>query len=321
MVNNVIRTSCAAALLAVLLTAGTASAQDASQARQLFEQGVSAAASQRWTEAIDAFTRSFAIVERASTAYNLAVALGRVDRVRDALGALEDYFRLANASDSGEAERHQQATELRTRLEGRVARLTLTVAPEDATVEIDGTAVEGSGATRELTMDPGAHVIRVVSGDDSEEVSVTLAAGEAATRSVSLGGGAVDTPPPAQPAARGGDPLGMLGIVGIAIAGVGVAAGAAAIGTGVASNDIYNGLIERCGPDHDACPPGSEGDISTGSSLAWASTALTIVAGVAVAAGVTLFAIDLADGSGSERAQLEITPGPTLAGLGGRVRY
>lgn len=311
------------ALFVLFLGASTASAQDANEARRLFEQGVAAASRQSWPDAIDAFRRSFAIVERASTAYNLAVALGRAERPREALAALDDYFRLANQSEASEAERYRQATELRTRLEGRVARLTLTIAPATATVSVVGTAIEGSGAERTLLLDPGSHRVTVAAGDRTEDIEITLAAGETQTRTVNLeqGGAAQPEPQPAQPS--GGDAFGVLGIVGVVLAGVGAASFGVMIGTGVVSNDTYETLRSECTENADgtfSCGAEWRDEISFGSDMALTSTIFTVIGGVTLAAGLALIIVDVADGGG-ESARLEITTGPGLAGLGARGRF
>ena len=59
--------------------------------------------------------------------------------------------------------------------------------------------------------------------------------------------------------------------VAISLEIVGGLAGIASLATGLVAHDLYTGLDARCQP---GCPPGSESDISTGESLAWASTIL-----------------------------------------------
>src|SRR5688500_10431398 len=109
-----------------------AHAQDQEQARRLFEQGLEAADRQQWQQAVEHFRQSRAIMDRPSTAYNLAVALENTGRVREALEALADYFRMANAAES----RYAQATALRSELDARIGHVVLTITPDSARVEV-----------------------------------------------------------------------------------------------------------------------------------------------------------------------------------------
>jgi hypothetical protein len=280
-------------VVCLLVCASGARAQE-EEARALFQGGVRAAAAERWDEAIDQFQRSLALVERPGTIYNLAVALDRAGRAREAVTALDGYFQIAPSDDP----RMTEAQALRTDLASRVPTLTLTVSPEDATVHIDGSLREGSGAQRTYTLDPGAHTI-VVSADGYTERSIDVSAtGGPIAETVALA--------PGEGSARssGSGGIGTLGIVGIATAGAGLAAGAIAIATGVMARSIYDELDQRCGTS--PCPPGNEGDIEEGRTLASVSIALAVIAGAAGIAGVTLFAIDLS--SDGATAALELRP-------------
>jgi tetratricopeptide (TPR) repeat protein len=118
----------------------------------------------------------------------------------------------------------------------------------------------------------------------------------------------------------GGGGIGGLGIVGIITAGVGVALGAAVIGTGVAAHGTYGDLESAC--PGGACSPDRQSDIDSGKSLATVSTALTPVAIVAAAVGVALLIIDLTgDSSDNESAQARLgvaaAPGQVAVSLDG----
>jgi len=105
-------------------------------------------------------------------------------------------------------------------------------------------------------------------------------------------------PPPessGESEASDGGGLSTLGIVGLITGGLGVALGAAAIGTGLAAHGTYNDLVDTC--PGGACPPDRQSDIDSGQSLAVASTVLSVVSLVALAAGVTLLVIDLSGDS------------------------
>ena len=108
---------------------------------------------------------------------------------------------------------------------------------------------------------------------------------------------------------------GML-IAGIVLEAVGGAAGIASLATGLVAHDIYQDLESRCVPV-DACPTGSNADISTGSALAWSSTILLPVSIAALGAGTVLLILAMT-GDSNETAELEVVPLPGGASVRGR---
>lgn len=105
----------------------------------------------------------------------------------------------------------------------------------------------------------------------------------------------------------GGGDAGWL-ITAISLEVVGGLAGIASLMTGLLAHDLYTDLEARCQP---GCPPGSEGDISTGESLAWASTILLPVSVLSVGAGTVMLFLQPDEGGGE--SALRVTP--TLGGL------
>lgn len=156
----------------------------AAEARSAFEQGVAMSQQERWGEALDAFRRSFALVPRPSTAFNMASTLVRLGRHVEAIEAYESYLRIADPTTEAARVRDAQAQLANERT--MIATIVLTTTPNAATVRLDGRALEGSFAARELAVDIGEHTIegaaphfrsastrvRVSSGERSE---VTLA--------------------------------------------------------------------------------------------------------------------------------------------------
>jgi hypothetical protein len=325
-----LRAALAALCFAHAVWAPAAFAQDVNQARTLFEQGVRAADGRRWEEAVGLFRQSRAIVDRPSTAYNLAVALEELHRSREALQTLDEYFAMAQPNES----RYADATALRAQIEGRVARLELHVSPASASVQVDGRAEVGEGVQRDLVLDAGAHTIEVsADGYAPQSVQVTLAAGSLTQRDITLSppSGEPEPQPEPEPApqpASGGGGLGDVGAAGIGLLGAGVAAGIVSAVTGALSQPIYDELVAACG-DADPCPAtytnasGETVDFrareSESYTLALASTITFAVALAAGVAGVVLLAIDLASpDSPSGAARLELLFEGN--GLGARMR-
>jgi len=301
-----------------------ASAQDVEQARELFLQGVQASQEDRWADAVELFRRSRDIVERPSAVFNTAVALSRIGRVVAALDDCERYLEIAEAGDPSEAERYGQAQLLREELRGRVATLTLTVEPPEAELEVDGRPQDDTGAERTMRLDPGEHAVELrAHGFESERFEIRLEPGARQTREITLRRPGT-APPPDSPFAEdaeetssggesGGGGLGTLGIVGLIVGGVGVGAGVVALGTGVASQSTYDDLDARC--PGDVCPADAEGDISTGESLAVASTVMLGLTVVGIGVGVALLIVDLTSGGDGDDQAVRVVPSEGGAAL------
>lgn len=154
-------------------TAATPAPSAEAEARRLFDAGRAHADAERWPDAVTAFEGSRALLERPSTVFNLASALVRVGRSLDALETLDALERIADPV----RDRTLIAgmAELRARAESSVRHVVLTVTPDTAVVEVDGQPVEGRGARRALTLDPGPHAATVsLRGFTSERVDIAL---------------------------------------------------------------------------------------------------------------------------------------------------
>lgn len=171
--------------LALCLCASSAEAQPVEQARAAFEQGVGLARRSRWLEAAEAFRRSQALADRASTAFNLALALQQLGRVLEARAVLTSCLAMPDAA--GDEALRRDAQRVLATVQSQVATLALTVSPADATARLDGDARPERGVDREIELDPGRHAVRVErEGAEPEEFSVTLQAGERTSRRVTL---------------------------------------------------------------------------------------------------------------------------------------
>jgi len=129
------------------------------QARRLFHQGITLADQDRWAEALAAFQQSLGLVPRASTRFNLARALLRLGRLREAIEVFDAY--LAEAQGAGEAARVAEATRLRAEAVAALSTLRLVGLPEEAEVSVDGALLPGRGAPRVLRVDPGVRRVEV----------------------------------------------------------------------------------------------------------------------------------------------------------------
>jgi hypothetical protein len=139
---------------------GAARAQGATdEARELFLKGVQMADEQRWGEAVQYFRQSRELMDRDSTVFNLAVALFRAGKYRDAITAFEEFLGMVDPKAPAQVKSEAQGFLRKAR--ASVAKVQLTVSPENAVVSVDGETLEGTGSQRELILDPGPRRLRI----------------------------------------------------------------------------------------------------------------------------------------------------------------
>jgi hypothetical protein len=164
-------------LFVVLFAATTARADDQEEARRHFDAGLEARASGDLERAEGELVASLALVENASTAFNLALVLHERGRPLRALELVEELV----AGRYGELppEATQEIELLRERAEATVARAAITIrGVRRAEVSVDGQriATVAERTTIEHRLDPGEHVVRAESdGAEASEERFTLA--------------------------------------------------------------------------------------------------------------------------------------------------
>ncbi|MFK7986635.1 MAG: PEGA domain-containing protein [Sandaracinaceae bacterium] len=285
-------------------------AETVAAARAAFDEGNDAFDDGQPALAVDAFMRANALVERAASHRNLARALLQLTRFVEARDA---FVRCAEIA----ADEHRAAVceQGRARAEGHIARLTLRVTPVDATVEVDGRPVEGSGGTRSIELDEGTHRVSVfvpgharwaeaieLDGDAERELSVELESTRVLAPEPSVAPEA-GVPPVAEPPAD--SPDFMTGGVAALVAGGAVSvAGAITLALGYAAGSRVQDL-----PMGDAWST-VEGDYENAqvfTGVGWVLLPL----GVAVATlGVVLIAV--------EPGEAEVAVGPGHVTVRGR---
>ncbi len=190
------RTLVVAVATALTVMPGTLAAQEAearAQARTLFDEGVALAEADRWPEALSAFRRSASLVPRASTSYNIANALYRLDRPVEALSELDEYDRMPSVQADETARKRGES--LRTLVRQAAAEVVLRVKPSAATLYVDGWLSLLEGEERRILLNPGSHFIRVArEGYETHEQELRLDRGSRQTYSIALS--AIDGPVP-----------------------------------------------------------------------------------------------------------------------------
>lgn len=174
--------ACLLRLLVALLTLASvapavAQGEPETEARLLFESAVVSMQNGRCADAIEMLERSLELVERVSTAYNLAVC-------RQASGQPLEAGRLYEAILEGrygtaDEETRRQSTEFLAAVRSEVATLRIhTLETPTARVTVDGREVTMNGGSGEVQLDPGEHIVRATAtGHVDVDQQVLLARG------------------------------------------------------------------------------------------------------------------------------------------------
>jgi len=87
---------------------------------------------------------------------------------------------------------------------------------------------------------------------------------------------------------------------------------------GLVAKSTYDGALKKCNGNPNACPADAVSDGRTAHTMADVATALFVVGGVALAAGVTLFLIGApSDAPAPQQARVRPVISPFGAGLEG----
>lgn len=167
-----------AALLTAALCVNGAFAQDATpadRAQALFQEGLKASEAGRWQEAVNAFRASRSIVDRPSTAYNVANALYRMEQFVDAWVELGNFEARADLAEADS--RRANAASLKSEIRTRIALVAVDVLPRTHTATLDGVPLAAFSAS--IPLSPGRHVFFFAApGHKTAEVAIDVRAGE-----------------------------------------------------------------------------------------------------------------------------------------------
>jgi hypothetical protein len=163
-------------VLTLALAARAASADDASEATELFKQGRELTRAGKDKEACPLFEKSMKLVPAIGTELNLARCYAATGRLVEAKKLFDDLT--AKTADVHQKERAELVKEGLTELEGKMPHLKIDKRGLRALVEIDGEVVD---VAEPVAVDPGHHE---VTADGAKPASVDIAEGE--TKSVVL---------------------------------------------------------------------------------------------------------------------------------------
>jgi hypothetical protein len=296
----------ALAICAVLSSSAFAWAGDPA-AEAAYAEGRRAALAKDWELACRKFRESQALEAAPGTLLNLGNCEENRGRLLVALDAFQAAERMLKPGD----DRVAYAKQREATVEKRLARLSVRLdpaLPAGATIERDGTVLDGALLGVAIPVDPGEHVI-VVRAPGRADARTTLRLGDAESRDVLLAGGAAlapgegrveekPTPSGAPPKKR--PPLKTLGYVGLGAGALGLAIGV--IG-GVMTLEAKSAADAGCGAQ--GCDANGLDAEKRGKTWSTISTIGFVAGGAAIAAGATLLYLDARSGRLSARA----TPG------------
>lgn len=290
------------ALLATVSLLGSAahaqSAQDKAAADALFDEAKRLVAAGDFEHACPKFEASLKLVVRVGAKLNLADCYEKDGRTASAWAEFREAAALATRSN--DEERRAFATQRASALEPYLAKLTIKVAERvpGLTITRDGALVADVSYDTAIPIDPGEHTIQAsadgfqpwsqkisVVREKTHTVEVPRLAPEPKKEHPDLTGPnlAVNDDDAVRQRAHGRKVMGVVvGVVGLAAAGAGVALGF------IAKSNWQDAHDNHCNAQ-DQCDPTGVSQVGDARSLGTIATVTTIAGGVALAAGVVIY--------------------------------
>lgn len=299
-------------------------------ARELGREGVRRYDEGDWEGARQAFRQAYRLMPAPTLALREARALVKLSRLVE---AAEAYDRAASVKidlSSPPAFRDAvtdallEAEALRPRIPRVVIKLDgADVASPGLTVRVDGVAVPASTLGAPRPIDPGAHRIEAVASGRTRPVVETVSLRESELRAVVLrveppvAAAAPPTPLPAGPPPRSDGPesTGSQRIVGWCAIGLGSAALAVGVTTGILTLSRKSDLDDQC--VRGRCPPSAEPDLEAFRTFRTVSTIGYVTGALAVGTGVALLLTATDTPQRVRSAHIEPWVGPGRVGLRG----
>jgi len=248
--------------------------------------------------------------------------LGRLVAAYAELGRTAVEAKEMKSEDARYEKAAESATEERKQLLPRLAfvDVRITHAIDTTTLRFADESVRRGGWDEPVPAMPGdATLVVETPGQAPITRAVHLTAGEHAQVAVDAG---ADLPlvaagkPLEEPAPSAAGNRSLMRPMAFAAGGVAVAGLATFLVAGALANGTYSDLEKACGSG--PCPPGHEGDISSGRTQQTLANVGLVVFAVAGATSVTLLVLGAPKKNGSATAaQARLTAGPSFAGLQG----
>jgi hypothetical protein len=294
------------------------------QAQSRFLKGRTLYTAKKYDAALAELNASLDIVASPNTRLYIARCLRDMGKIvpayvelgRAAVEANELVHEDARYEQAGAAARDERA-----QIEPKIGFVEVSVnhAGPDTALKVSGDEVRRGGWAEAVPVAPGEVAVVVETpGHSPVTQTVSIKAGE--RKSVTIDAGA-DNAEVATASAATVEPKSEGGLRGIsrplafATAGVAVAGLATFIVGGILANGTYDDLERACG--NRPCPPGHEGDISTGQTQQTLANVGLGVFAVFGAASATLFVISSRGKSSTPSTQARVSASPTFLSVQG----
>lgn len=184
MIRRSMNSGIAGILVVLTLQASVASAagEDDAKAKALFDEARDLAKANKWAEACEKLAASKRLVPRMLTTYRLADCHERVGKTASAHAGFLEAADLAKAT--GDSVKRQDAVDRAKKVEGKLARITLEIAGDGASlaIRIDDTAIASALFHEKIPMDPGEHTLTAnAPGKLEQKVTFTVPQGPSTT--------------------------------------------------------------------------------------------------------------------------------------------
>ncbi len=274
-------------------------AQDQGAAEVLFEEGRKLMDAKNYTEACGRFEGSQRLDPQPGTQFNLAACYEKLNRLASAWFT---YQEAATASAAiGRESWAQKARDKAAALDPRVPKLTIVAAAPIKGFEVhrDGAVVAAGALGVALPLDPGEHVIDAIAPKKNKwQQKITVTEGQRLevkipplTDEAEVNEPPPPPPPPQPPPDTGssaGTGMRIGGFVALGVGGVGLVVGTI---MGVVASGQKNDAALYCNPDLSICRSQGADLMASARTSAAVSTAMFVLAGVGVAAGITLIVL------------------------------
>ena len=296
-------------LVCLALSAAPALAQGQDKgatASDLFQRGLDDMLAGQFDTGCPRLAESYRLDPRLGTLFTLAECENKAGRIGSATRHYRQYLQLfaGLTPDLQEQQKGREkiSAEALGVIEPRAPKLTVIVpaeAPAGTVVRLDGQVLEASALGQPVPLDPGEHLVTTqVPEQPVKEVRLTLALGESRELVVEVPPPPPPPPPIVQPAPEEPSDGSTLRTTGLIVGGVGLVAVVAGAVTGGLAMSENSTAKDNC--DGTVCNQDGLDAIDSVRPLGNASTALFVVGGVGVAAGVLMFILAPSGGGESD---------------------
>jgi hypothetical protein len=176
------RALCSVLSIAIALQSSIAlaGADDDAKAKALFDEARELAKANKWAEACEKLAASKKLSSRMLTTYRLADCHERIGKTASAHAGFIEAADLAKSA--GDSTKQQDALDRAKKVEGKLAKITVSLADDDASIKIDDNAIANALIKEKIPVDPGEHTLTATApGKKARNVTFTVPPGPSVT--------------------------------------------------------------------------------------------------------------------------------------------